>query len=204
MKLNVMTGVLLGCGLLSAAPPTCVVDTLANYIALGAQGCTLDGDVFANFSFSVTSSIAATTITANQIIVTPQIIVPTTAVLKFSGPWKAAAGQTLDTVIQYTIVPPPVSDPTTTPAPWELDLSLGGAHIGGIIGSVTVNETTNVGNLTVFERCADVCQIEPTASLKFAPVSVILVSDHVSISGGNGGASLTDFSAALNRCPLCV
>jgi hypothetical protein len=204
MKLNIVAGLVLGCGLLSAAPPPCVTGTLASYIALGAQGCALDGDVFANFTYSATSSGGAPTITADQITVTPLIAVPTTAVLFFAAPWKVAAGQTQDSKIQYTIVPPPTSGATTTPPSSQLGLTLGSARVGGIIGAVAVNETTNVGNLSVFERCVDVCQIETSDTLNFVPVSVVLVSDQVSLSGGNGGASLTDFSASLNRCILCV
>jgi hypothetical protein len=35
-------------------------------------------------------------------------------------------------------------------------------------------------------------------------VSVLLISDHVSLTGGLGGASLSEFASALNRCSRCV
>jgi hypothetical protein len=57
LGLNIVAGSLLVCGLLSAAPPTCFTGTLASYIALGAEGCTFDGNVFANFTYSAKSGI---------------------------------------------------------------------------------------------------------------------------------------------------
>src|SRR6266852_6828775 len=39
---------------------------------------------------------------------------------------------------------------------FQLQLTLGSAPVGGIIGSVTVNESTNVGRLSVFDRCTEV------------------------------------------------
>jgi hypothetical protein len=66
---------------------------------------------------------------------------------------------------------------------------------------VAVNESTNVGNFSVFNRCTEVCQGETNGSLDFDPVSVVLVTHHVHLSGGTGGASLSEFGATLDRCP---
>jgi hypothetical protein len=55
----------------------------------------------------------------------------------------------------------------------------------------------------VFTRCIEVCQTKTNDSLNFKPVSVLLVSDHVNITDGNGGASLKDFAAQLNLRYLC-
>ncbi len=107
LKVNVATGCLFACRLLSADPPTCLTGTLADYIALGAQGCTLNGDVFANFSYFAGASGGAATITADQVTVTPLVVVPATARFNFSAPWSVAQDQTQDSIIRYTIVPPP-------------------------------------------------------------------------------------------------
>jgi hypothetical protein len=199
LKVKIAAGYLLACGLLPADPPTCVTQTLADYIALGAQGCALNGDVFANFGYAASASGGAPTITADQIIVTPLVVVPATARFNFSAPWSVDQDQTQDSVIRYTIVPPPGGT-----APFQLQLALATAQVGGIIGSVTVDESTNVGSLNVFLRCTEVCQTNKNDSVNFDPVSVVLVRDHVSLSGGTGGASLSEFGAALDRCPLCV
>ena len=84
-----------------------------------------------------------------------------------------------------------------------MDLTLGSTQIRGIVGSVTVDKSTNVGKLSVFTRCTEVCQTKTNDSLNFNPVSVVLVTDHVSLTGGNGGASLKEFAAQLNLCYLC-
>jgi hypothetical protein len=199
LNVNVAVGCLLASGLLSADPPTCVAGTLADYIALGAQGCTLNGDVFANFSYVASASGGAATITADQITVTPLVVVPATARFNFSAPWSVDQDQTQDSVVRYTVVPPPGGT-----APSQLQLTLGSAQVRGIIGSVMVDESTNVGELSVSVRCTEVCQTKSKDSLNFDPVSVVLVRDHVSLSGGTDGASLSEFGVALDRCPLCV
>jgi hypothetical protein len=193
-------GCVLSCGLLSANSPTCVTGTLAAYIALGAQGCTLNGNVFANFSYAAIASRGAATITADQITVAPLVAVPATARFSFSAPWSVDRHQTQDSAITYTLVPPPSGT-----VPSQLQVTLGTARVGGILGSVTVNETTNVGRLlSVFEHCTEVCQTKIHDELNFEPVSVVLVTVHVNLSGGTGGASLIEFGAALDRCPPCV
>ena len=201
MKLNLLAALacLLACGSVSAAPTACVNGTLADYIALGAQGCTLNGDVFANFSYAAGASGGGATITADQILVTPLPIGHWAASLNFSAPWSVDQDQTQESAISYTIVPPPGG---TTPS--GLELRLGSARVGGIIGAAVVDELTNVGNLTVLIRCNEVCQAKTNDFLEFDPVSVELVTHRVRLFGGTGGASLDGFGAVLDRCILCV
>jgi hypothetical protein len=85
-----------------------------------------------------------------------------------------------------------------------MDLALGVASVEGIIGGVTVNQSTNVGGLTVFGRCAEVCQTKTNDRRLFEPVSVLLITDHLKLDGGNGGASVNEFASGLNRCIPCV
>src|SRR5215472_8159139 len=73
----------------------------------GRAGCTLNGDVYANFSYSVRVSGGAATVTADQIIVTPFVVVPAASRFNFSAPWRVGQKQTQESVIRYTIVPPP-------------------------------------------------------------------------------------------------
>jgi hypothetical protein len=197
--LNIAVGCLLGCGLLSAAPPPCVNGTLASYVALGAGGCTFGRIVFANFVYSASASGGAPVIRADQIMVVPTLIVPETTRFSLSAPWSVTSAQSQDSVIKYTAVLP---GGDTTPA--EVDLVLGPAHVGGNIGSATVKESTNVGDLSVFDSCTELCRAKTNDALQFQPVSVLLVTDHVSLRGGTGGASLNEFAAALNLCIPCV
>jgi hypothetical protein len=185
-------------GLLSAAPPACITGTLASYIVLGAEGCTFYGNVFANFTYSSSASGGAATIKADQIIVSPSFLAPETTRFSFSAPWSPSARQSQDSVISYTAVLP-CGDTRTA----QLDLTLGTTQIKGIFGSVTVDESTNVGRLSVFTRCTEVCEEQANESLTFNPVSVLLVSNHVSLTGGNSGASLKEFAGLLNLCYPC-
>jgi hypothetical protein len=173
--------------------------TLASYIALGAEGCTFNGNVFANFAYSASASGGATTIRADQITVVRLLLPLETARFSFSAPWSVGKDQTQDSVISYTTVLP-----CGDAAAALLELTLGSAHIYSIIGVVKVDETTNVGKLNVFDRCVELCQTKTNDSLQFNPVSVLLISAHVSLSGGLGGASLNEFASALNRCIPCV
>jgi len=200
LKLKItLVGCLLARGLLWGDPLPCTTGTLADYIALGALGCALNGNVFANFSYAADATGGAATITADQITVTPLVVVPAAARLTFAAPWSGDQDQTQDSIIRYTVVPPP-----GVAAPSRLQLTLGSARVAGIVGSVTVNESTNVDKLSVFTRCTEVCQIMTTDSLTFDPVSVVLVHNHVNLTGGTGGASLSEFGTVLDRCPLCV
>lgn len=199
LTVKIAAGCLLTCGLLSANPPICVSGTLASYMALGAGGCTFGGVTFANFTHAAKASGGAPVIKADQITVVPVLVIPETAQFTFSAPWSVANTQSQVSVIRYTAVLP-----CGDTAPAELNLSLGPAQVGGIVGSASVQETTNVGNLSVFETCAEVCQTKSSDRLQFKPVSVLLITEVVRLTGGTGGAWLHQFSAALNRCIPCV
>jgi hypothetical protein len=56
----------------------------------------------------------------------------------------------------------------------------------------------------VLIRCTEVCQAKTNDDLEFDPVSVVLVTDRVRLSGGTGGASLDGFGAVLDRCVMCA
>ena len=137
LTLSAALGCLLACGSVSAAPTACINGTLADYISLGAQGCTLNGDVFANFSYVAGATGGGATITADQILVTPLLIGHWAASLNFSAPWSVDQDQTQESAISYTIVPPPGGT-----APSGLELRLGPARVEGIIGAAVVDELT--------------------------------------------------------------
>jgi hypothetical protein len=198
LKLKLAVGIFLVCGLLSATPPTCSTGTVESYVALGAEGCTLAGNIFANFTYSAKSGGGAPIVRADQITVVPILLAPETTRFNFSAPWSVGSEQSQDSVIGYTVVLP-CGDSRTA----QLDLILGSPQIQGIFGSVTVEEATNVGKLNVFTRCTEICQTKTIDSLNFSPVSVLLVNEHVNIPGGRGGASLNEFTAQLNLCYLC-
>lgn len=180
----------------------CIAGTLASYIALGPAGCTFDGAVYANFAYLSTTG----GITANQIFVDPVppgpiVVPPFHPGLNFSASWRAAAGQAEQSVIGYTVAPSRLVGPLLSGL---ISLLLGNTNVAGPIGSVAVTEKTNVGTLSVFEKCAEICTVKKTDQLNFRPVQALHVTDTVSLSGGSGGVSLSGFTATYNLCPLCV
>jgi hypothetical protein len=80
-------------------------------------------------------------------------------------------------------------------------LDLGTATIGGIIGGATVTEqVTTAGvasttDLEVYDICADGCSQRRTESVTLSPASTLQTTLTISISGGTGGASLSNFAA---------
>ncbi len=191
-------GCLVSCGLMWAKPPQCKQGTLAHYISLGAGGCEFGNVVFANFKYSANAKGGAETIKAGQITVEPILIPTATPSFEFSAPWSAGSAQSQDSVIKYT-----ATLPSADTEPAILSLVLGQAQLG-TIGSVVVEESTNVGKVQVFDRCTDVCQIKPEDNFQFNPVSVVLFTMHVSLTGGSDGATLNEFESQLNLCPPCA
>ena len=190
---------LVASALMWAAPPQCKSGSLTDYISLGANGCVFGGIVFANFKYSASAKGGAPVIKADQIKVDPTEIPTQTASLKFSAPWSVKSAESQGSTINYT-----ASLPSGDTVPAALALALGAAQVGSI-GSVTVDESTNVGKLEVYDRCTELtCQNSANDSFQFTPVSVVLMKSHVSLIGGLGGASLDEFYAQLNLCAPCV
>jgi len=188
---------------LFAVPGPCVQGTLASYIALGTTGCTFEGSVFANFAYPLPPAGTVPSVTPAQILVTPipgPIIAGFFQGLNFSATWTAGAGELLHAVIAYTVTPPP---PASTSA-GTITLNLGQVQISGIIGSVNVTQETNVGNLSVFENCTEVCTFKGTDNLSFAPVRPLQVTNVLTLNGGSNGVVLRRFAAKYDLCPTCV
>lgn len=201
IKLAIAAGLLLSLPLFASVKTPCVKGTLASYIALGAGGCSIGNVTFANFSYPTSTT---NTIPANEIVVTPLAIVFDPG-LTFTAPWAAASGQSESSMIGYT-----VSFNSLTPLATSglLKLLLGTAKISNIIGSVEVDETATEGNvadmLSVYEKCTEVCTIKSSDQLAFSPVNTLHVTDKVTITGGNGGASLSGYTVYFVSCPACA
>jgi len=206
MRFTIVTAAcLLAHGTLQAATPNCKTDTLEAYIDLGPQGCQVGGVVYANFAYTPGASAAAI-MTANLVTVTPVFIPPATGRLTFSARWSAGKGQTMDPIISYT-----AALPAGASLPSSLQLALGTVHFAATTAAVSINENTNLrdstGNpvtLNVFE-CSDLCVPKPSDLFDFNPtgISVLILSNHLMISGGNGTADLDSFSNSLDLCIVC-
>ncbi|MGA2352306.1 MAG: hypothetical protein ABSF70_17855 [Terracidiphilus sp.] len=184
------------------ATPPCIQGTLQSYIALGAGGCEFDNVHYSNFTYGPTATIG---ISAAQIVVTPNLLPRLNLFqgLNFTAPWSVAAGQTLQSVIGYSVAPYPPPISTTPPEPGTLTLDLGTSRVSGIIGSVTVQETMSIASgtsagtttLEVFETCEEVCAIKQSDSVSVSSFPPFQTTIIVTLSGGTGGASLDYFAA---------
>jgi hypothetical protein len=187
----------------SAATHMCVQGTLASYIALGASGCTVANATFANFSLAPATT---TGIPASKIIVTPPMPIVPSPSLAFSAPWQAAAAGSQQSTIKYTVsFSPPLG---SSPANGIQKLVLGTAKVSGIIGAAEVDETITEGTLSallsVYEKCDDACTIKSSEQITLLPVTTLQITDAVTITGGNAGASLSGFTVYFDDCSMCA
>jgi hypothetical protein len=186
-----------------AAPPQCQPGTLDQYIALGAQGCELAGVVYADFQYQGSSTGGAPVITAKQITVTPNTVVPSTGNFTFAAPWSvgvaSSGGQSQTSTITY------IGAPSSEISSGALALALGPAQVG-TVGSATVTETAiDIGMLKVFESCnLETCQSEGNASLQFSNATVVSLSETVEVVATEGSTSLKSYETSLNTCVPCV
>jgi hypothetical protein len=194
--------------LLLACPPrvhavgACQTDTLANYIALGAEGCLFDAALYNNFGFSAVSPGG---VNPSNILVTPDLLITSTLFpgLNFSSlltsatpGWSAAAGKSEQFAITYDVSPISAGVPVQTGV---LTLDLGTSKVLGIIGSVTVTEAiegaSTISPLEVYDTCEEVCSIRQSESITVTPVTTLHTLLTVSLTGGTGGVSLNSFAA---------
>jgi len=97
------------CSLGVGATPVCQLGTLADYIALGSMGCTINDKRFANFMSVHTAYGGATPATDTAIAVAPivqvgpAILDPGPGLLFSTGSWTAFAGQIVNTTISFTV-----------------------------------------------------------------------------------------------------
>jgi hypothetical protein len=187
--------------------PACIKASLERYIELGATGCTFNGSLYRDFTYStsVSGGVPVTAgVTPADITVTP-ILFPTPVPelfpgLNFSAPWSVAADQSERSVIGYSVVPYP---PVVLPATGLLTLDLGPSQVSGIIGSVTVQETATdsasasglATTIEVYDICEDACRLQQTEETTISPLQALQTTLVVSLSGGTGGVSLQSFAA---------
>lgn len=182
-----------------AAGPNCTTNTLAYYISLGSGGCMFESTLYRNFSYVVPGT---TPISPEQILVIPSSSVSVTTPypgLTFYAPWSVPKDLSLTSIIGYNTVPFP---PNASAGVLDtiLNLDLGTASIGGVIGSVEVTETVTPANSTlaeqlqVYEICEEPCRLQKTDTAVLAGLQSRNFSLNITLDGGTGGASLNSFT----------
>ena len=90
--------------MLTAGPLPCIPGTLASYIALGVSGCAVGNIEFVNFGYASKAGGGAPEIPPELIQINPVMVIPQAASLAFSSKWQAAAGQSQESLIRYTVI----------------------------------------------------------------------------------------------------
>ncbi len=193
-----MALVLCGALAMSAQGTLLTPGTLADYIALGHTGGTIDDKLFFDFTYSGTASGGATAIPASGIGVTPHND-PLNPGLEFQAAWTAGAGQTLDSLIKYKVQVLPGGN-----AIKDVSASMDGFGFsdGGI---VAVAETVNLGATLLANLFlhADTTGIVNFASATFDPTPGILdVVKDISVNGNLGTASVSDVTNRFSEVPV--
>jgi hypothetical protein len=173
---------------LSAFGAACPTATYDNY--LGSQfSCGIDDKTFQNFGYSTAGT---NPLSPNQITVNP-ITTPFNPGFLFNAPWGVQAGQTQDSLIEFTVTVNPGGNLIN-----DLSLYMFGAGIIGT-GQVSVAETYCAGD-TFANLCAHGTEgtlltilNSSTSRLHdhatFAGVSVVDVVKDVELLGGTNGSA---------------
>lgn len=157
---------------------SCQAGSLAAYMAAGFA-CTAGSFTFSNFSYT-SSATNAVPISPSQITVTPS-----GDSLLLQGSWSAGVGQSLDSVITYTVVS------GTGVVISGVDVSMLGFNAveGGLI-SVTASALGN-GTLLALLNYAQSGGLSTSSTAGFDPVTGAQISTTISVTGNNGQADLT-------------
>lgn len=156
----------------------CQAGSLAAYMAPGYT-CTAGSLTFSNFSYTGTATNSAL-VSASQIT-----IIPSGESLLLEGPWSADAGQSLSSVITYSVA-------ATGVVISGVDVSMLGYNAveGGLI-SVSASALGN-GTLLALLNYAQSGGLSTSSTAGFDPVQGAQISTTISVTGNNGQADITD------------
>jgi hypothetical protein len=146
---------------------------MANYITPGFS-CSIDSLTFTNFTYSSVAMNGATPIPASGVGVTVASLG-----FRFEAAWLAAAAQSTDSTISYTVTAAPGTSIT------DLLLQMAGFGFHGT-GDVSVGETTVTPplSLLVFDNSTG---MQASASATFPGVSSLSVTKDIGVTGGGSG-----------------
>jgi hypothetical protein len=163
--------------------------TLADYIALGSTGVTIDDKTFYDFAYSGTAGGAATPIQAADIKVF-QILTPLNPGLSFQAAWSVAGGDSLDSLITYYVKVNPGGAPIA-----DVSASMTGYTFSGP-GVVSVGETVKLASSTI---AAIGLHADQTGTVDFVEASFtptagpLFVSKDISVNGHTNGQAAVSF-----------
>ncbi len=174
------------------AAPLCTSGTVADYVALGSTGCQLDDKIFYDFAYHSSGSGGATPVPSSGVAVTP-ITTAFDPGLIFNAPWTAGPGQSLDSMINFSVLVLPGGAPIG-------DISATMVGYGRVPdGLVAVAETTTVGNLLLYDSALGVKAFDTL--LVTATSGPITVHKDISVNGNSGLATVSGVWNQFSEVP---
>ena len=161
--------------------------TLADLVALGSEGYQVQDKLFYDFSYSSSGSGGATAIPADGVGVTP-IDIPLNPGWLFQAPWTAGPGQTLDSLISYSVRVLDGGPPIT-------DISARMQGFGHVNQGIVVVAETGPVDLTLSDSSSGTTfsQEAVLGQPTFGPITVF---KDISVNGNDGLATV---SAVYNQ-----
>jgi hypothetical protein len=156
--------------------------TLADLVALGSTGYQVQDKLFYDFFYSSSGSGGATPIPASGVGVTP-IDVPLNPGWLFQAPWTAGPGQTLDSLIQYSVRVLDDGPPIT-------DISAKMEGFGHASQGIVVVAETGPVNLILFDSSSGTISYQE-AVLTNPTRGPITVFKDISVNGNDGLATVS-------------
>ena len=170
-----------------------IPNTLADLIALGSEGYQVQDKLFYDFFYSSSASGGADPVPASGVGVTP-LDIPLNPGWLFQAPWSVGQGQTMDSLIQYSVKVldggPPITDIS---AKME-----GYGHFSQ--GIVVVAETGPVNLLLSDDSSGTVSYQE--AFLEQPTFGPITVYKDISVNGNDGLATVSAVYNQFSETPV--
>jgi hypothetical protein len=163
------------------ATPCVAGDTLANYVLLGATGCTIGPQTVNNFSFSVVSvGGGATAIADTDITVTPAFGVNLFGATFASSDFSVTTGF-VNYLIGFTWDSLPIRGMDDVLDPGDVNIltdgCVGAAFVGSSCSGTAVSVTVNPSQLT--------------DSVFFSPTAILGINNNISLNADQGTASFS-------------
>ena len=187
----VLAAILIGTWVGSAAPQ-CLEATMADYVALGAEGCQIGDKIFSNFTYTGSSGGGASAVLAAGLSVVPYFT-PLNPGFMFSGAWLVLTGETQDSHITYQVVVTGGGFPIH-----DISAELSGQYAQGS-ALVAVAEDVQPGNLSLGLLWGVGSQVWQDG-VSFNPtMGPLFVSKDILLRGGAGPGSWAMVSGVFNR-----
>ena len=174
----------------------CIFDTLANYIALGAGGCTINGEIADNFAFSVLAASGGyTPLNGTQITVTPSFSVERYSLMFLSTGFSVTGSEFVHYEIDFTWDPATIGgdDELITHSPVFPGIAKVTTKLcaGSTFGALCPPPTNT---LTVFH---DGVSPQLTDVTYFSPVTLIGTQSFINLDANGASANMDGFVTSV-------